>query len=186
MPIEPLKTAMLSKSVCRLGWILLWLLPPLHGLAQERIYRCGNEYTHDPGNAAARGCRLMEGGNLTVIQNARPAVAPATASAAPAGGARAAGARNGAERVGAAEQRARDSDARAILEAELRRAEARLDGLLVEYNEGEPARRPDEAGQPQRYRDRVERLKADVARAESDVEGIRRELARALSTPRAR
>ena len=183
MPIEPLKTAMLSKSVYRLGWILLLLLPPVHGLAQERIYRCGNEYTNHPGDAAARGCRLMEGGNLTVIQNVKPA---ATAPAAPAGGARAAGARNGAERVGAAEQRARDSDARAILEAELRRAEARLDELLVEYNEGKPDQRPDETGQPQRYRERVERLKADVARAESDVEGIRRELARALSTPRAR
>jgi hypothetical protein len=186
MPTQPLKTAMLSKSVSRLGWALLLLLPPLHGLAQERIYRCGNEYTNHPGDAAARGCRLMEGGNLTVIQNARPASAPASTPAAPAGGARAAGARNGAERVGAAEQRARDSDARAILETELRRAEARLDELLSEFNAGEPVPRPDEAGQPQRYRERVERLRADVARAESDVEGIRRELARALSTPRAR
>ncbi len=186
MPTEPLKTTMLSKSVSRLGWILMLLLPPLHGLAQERIYRCGNEYTNHPGDAAARGCRLMEGGNLTVIQNARPAAAPAAAPAASAGGAKAAGARSGAERVGAAEQRARDSDARAILEAELRRAEARLDELLHEYNEGKPDQRPDEAGQPQRYRERVERLKADVARAESDVEGIKRELARALSAPRAR
>jgi hypothetical protein len=45
------------------------------------------------------------------------------------------------------------------------------------YNNGEPERLGNEANY-QRYLDRVERLKADVERAQADVDGLRRELAR--------
>ena len=34
--------------------------------AQEPIYRCGNEYTNTKPDARAKGCKLMEGGNVTV------------------------------------------------------------------------------------------------------------------------
>ena len=33
--------------------------------AQDRIYRCGNEYTNDASKARQRGCTLVEGGNVT-------------------------------------------------------------------------------------------------------------------------
>jgi phage shock protein A len=79
--------------------------------------------------------------------------------------------------VGAADQRARDSDAQAVLQAELRRAETRLREAKAAYNNGEPERLGNEANY-QRYLDRVERLKADVERAQADVDGLRRELAR--------
>jgi len=35
--------------------------------AQDRIYRCGNEYTNDETWAQERGCRRVEGGNVTVL-----------------------------------------------------------------------------------------------------------------------
>lgn len=44
------------------------LLPTLVGAgAWHRIYRCGNEYTNNATQAKERGCRLVEGGNVTVL-----------------------------------------------------------------------------------------------------------------------
>lgn len=150
-----------------------------NSFAQERIYRCGNEYTNNVASAQARGCKLMEGGNITVVQGTRPA---ASASSRPA----AAGASAGGPRVDSAEQKARDSDARQILEAELRKAEARQAELLKEYNNGEPEKRGDEARNYQKYLDRVAELKASLARNESDIAGIRRELGRSSAASAAK
>ena len=146
----------------------------LPALAQDRIYRCGNEYTNDAEVAKARGCKPMDGGNITIIQGPVPqrTVAPSAprSSSAPA--------RNGNTRTDSAEQRARDSDARAILETELRRAEARLVDAKKAYANGEPEKEGIESRNYQRYLDRVAELKAAVARAESDVTSIRNELNR--------
>jgi hypothetical protein len=151
------------------------LLLPMMGWAQERIYRCGNEYTNNPGDAKARGCRLVEGGQVTVVEGLKsPAAKPKPAAP----GGPTAAARNDAERVASPEQRARDNDARAILESELRKTEARLAGLRTEYNNGEPEKRGPEFRNHQLYLDRVEEMKAAIVRAESDVAGLRRELGR--------
>ena len=48
--------------------------------AQDRIYRCGNEYTNNAAQAKERGCKLVEGGNVTVVEGTRPAAAPAGAA----------------------------------------------------------------------------------------------------------
>ena len=88
--------------------------------SQDRIYRCGNEYTNNAVQAKERGCKLVEGGNVTVVQGNRPAAATA-----PVVSGAAASSPSGAPRVNSSDQRARDSDARAILESELRKAEAR-------------------------------------------------------------
>ena len=140
--------------------------------AQDRIFRCGNEYTNNATQAKERGCKLVEGGNVTVVQGARPkasgAAAPSGTTASPAG----------APRVDNNDQRARDADARAILESELRKAEARHAELLKEYNDGAPVRGALDLRNPQVYMERTAELKASVARSESDLAGIRRELAR--------
>jgi hypothetical protein len=88
--------------------------------------------------------------------------------------------------VDAGEQKSRDSDSRQILELELRKAEARELELLREYNNGEPERRGDETRNYQKYLDRVAELKASLARNESDIAGIRRELGRAVPVPAAK
>src|SRR5690606_25335689 len=138
--------------------------------AQERIYRCPGtpvEYINNAEQARSRGCTLMEGGNITVIEGVRPqAASPASGSAA--------ARRPAAERVDTAAQRARDSDARAILETELRRAEERLAEAKKAYADGEPEKQGIEGRNHQRYLDRVAELKEAVGRAESDVAGIRR------------
>jgi hypothetical protein len=45
--------------------------------AQDRIYRCGNEYTNTVPQGHEKGCKLVEGGNVTVVQGQRPAKATA-------------------------------------------------------------------------------------------------------------
>ena len=60
----------------------------------------------------------------------------------------------------------------------MKKAEARHSELMREYNNGEPEKRGDEARNFQKYADRVAELKAGLARNESDIAGIRRELGR--------
>lgn len=150
--------------------------------AQDRIYRCGNEYTNNAAQAKERGCKLVEGGNVTVLQGSRPpgggtgGTGGSGASSTP--GPAASSSPANAPRVGAADQRARDADARAILESELRKAETRLAELRKEYNDGYPERTALEIRNPQGYIERTAELKASVTRAEADVIGIKRELSR--------
>lgn len=144
--------------------------------AQERIYRCGNEYTNSAAIAKQRNCQVVEGGHVTVVHTR-----PASASSAGAGEGKAstpapAGAR--AVQVDPNQQKARDSDARAILQAELAKAQEKLKALKAEYNDGNPAKSALELRNTQVYNERLESLKASIARQERDIAGIQRELAR--------
>lgn len=156
---------------------LLLILPPAlsPAQAQERVWRCGNEYTNNAADAQKRGCKVMEGGNVTVVQGARP---PGGAASAGGGGGGAARAPAGSPRVEGADQRARDGEARSVLQSELRKAEARQAELLKDYNNGEPEKQGGEARNYQKYLDRVADMKAEIARNESDIAGIRREIGR--------
>lgn len=145
--------------------------------AQGQVFRCpGNLYTDQLSakEAADRGCKTIEGTPITVIQGPparrESGKAPATASGAAIA---ASGAREA--RVDPAEQKARDSDARRILESELRKEEERLDALRKEYNNGQPDRLGDERNY-QKYLDRVEGLKTAIARKEADIAAIKREM----------
>lgn len=138
--------------------------------ASNVYYICpGNVFTNtiSAKEAQARGCKAREAQQPTTIAGPKPK---------PVAGHAASGVR--ADRVDSAEQRARDSDARRILEAELRQAEDKLEALRREYNNGEPERRGDEARNAQRYLDRVAELKAAIARQEADVAAVKRELAK--------
>jgi hypothetical protein len=143
--------------------------------AQGKIFRCGNTYTNDEAQAKAMGCKTMEGGNVTVVQGTRvnggapasavrPVVAPGS-------------------KVDSGEQKARDGEARAILEAEMKKAEARRAELAKEYNNGEPEKLGPETKNHQKYLDRVAELKDAIERNERDIEGLRREISRSSSGP---
>jgi hypothetical protein len=137
------------------------------------VYRCPGPpplYTDaiTPQQAKERNCRTIEGAPVTVVQMPKPRVAtpPVPAASRPADA-----------KVDPAAQRARDSDARGILEAELRREEDRLAEMKREYNNGEPERQGNERNY-QRYLDRVADLKASIARKEGDIAAIKREIAK--------
>lgn len=149
----------------------------LPALAQERVWRCGNEYTNNSTIAQQKGCKIMEGGNVTVVQGTR-ASGGGSASSSSSGGSSAARSPAGSPRVEGVDQRARDGEARSVLEAELKKAEARQVELQKEYNNGEPEKQGSEGRNYQKYLDRVAEMKAELARNESDIAGIRREIAR--------
>jgi hypothetical protein len=165
----------ISYSVC-----LLTLGCALTAQAQDKIYRCGNEYTNTVTEAQAKNCKLISGGNVTVVQGGKVGTGMKSTSASPSPS-------PSSSRVSSDDQRAKDSDARLILESELRKAEARQLELTKEYNNGEPEKLGPEARNYQKYLDRVAELKAAIARNESDIAGLRRELGRVggTSTPSA-
>ena len=154
--------------------------------AQGKVtYRCPtvNNVTHFTDNkveAERLKCTVLTGGNVTVIEATKVQTSPAGQSTAPV---RVANAPQAGSRIDGTEQRARDSDSRAILEAELRKAEAKQTDLLKDYNNGEPGKIGGEAQNHQKYLDRVADMKANIARNDSDIAGIKRELGR-TSPPR--
>jgi hypothetical protein len=169
-------------TACLLG-LGSWISTLGVAQGQDVIYRCGNEYTNSPSAAQMSRCRVVDGANVTVVRTqpsaggAAPLGAPAVPTVSvPAP--RTSSSPGNTPRVESAEQRARDADARAILEAELRKSETRLADLHKEYNNGEPEKQGTESRNHQRYLDRVAELKASISRTEADIAGIRRELAR--------
>ena len=136
------------------------------------VYRCpGNLFTDamTAKEAKEKGCKVLEGTPITVIQGVKPRAAAGPASGQASGP-------NGS-RVDPADQRARDSDARRILEAELRREEERLVSMKAEYNNGEPERQGSERNY-QKYIDRVADMKSAIARKEGDIAALKREIAK--------
>jgi hypothetical protein len=152
----------------------------------QQIYRCAGaagappEYINNAKDAQTRNCKTMTGGNVTVVQGTAPAAAVAprapvrVAAAMPSGG--------GPRTDGGPEQRARDSDSRVILESELKKVEGKLAEQQKEYNNGEPEKQGIEGRNYQRYLDRVAEMKDSIARHQSDIAGIKREISRLPSS----
>lgn len=162
----------MAKLLSMRSWLGALLLCAVGAAAAQSatVYRCPGPpilYTDQitPQQAKERDCRTIEGAPITVVSPSKQR--PAGETARPTEG----------KRVDAGEQRARDADARKILEAELRREEAQLAELQKEFNAGEPDRRGDERNY-QRYLERVETLKAAIERKQSDVAALRRELSK--------
>jgi hypothetical protein len=140
-------------------------------------YRCpNNDYknTISAKEAEKLGCKKLEGAPVTVIQMTKPRPQGAAVPAAATG--------SGPNRVDPQAQRARDSDARRILENELRTEEDNLATLKKEYNNGQPERLGNEQNY-QKYVDRVAQLSAAIARKEADIAAIRRELQKLPAAP---
>jgi hypothetical protein len=151
------------------------------GAPGATVFRCPGPpvlYTDSlsPQEARDKGCREIAGAPITIIQSRPPTPPPPPRQVnAPADGGNTA--RPADARIDPQAQRARDSDSRRILENELRREEARLAELRAEYNNGEPERLGNERNY-QKYLDRTADLKSSVARKESDIAAIKRELAK--------
>ena len=135
-------------------------------------YRCpGNDYknTISAKEAEKLGCKKLENAPISVIQTSKPRPVPGAAASSTA-------------RVDPFAQRARDSDARRILEQELKTEEDRLAALKKEFNNGQPERQGNEQNY-QRYLDRVSEMSTSIARKEADVAALRREIAKLPPAP---
>jgi hypothetical protein len=138
--------------------------------AQSEIHVCqdadGRKTYQNTGTA--KGCKRLDTQPLVTVPAPRvPAARPTdTQRVVPAN----------FPRVDDATQRSRDSDRRRILEDELRAEQQKVERLRSEFNQGEPERRGDERNYA-RYLERVERLREEIERAESNVTSLQRELA---------
>jgi len=133
-----------------------------------QVYRCGDEYTNLPD--PKRNCSTLRNSSITVIEGTQVQRHPAPslpAASAPS-----------ESKVDAGEQRQRDAQARAVLQAEWQRAQARHQALMQAWNQGEPERQADELRQPAKYQERVTQLRAALQRSEADLAGLQRELSR--------
>jgi hypothetical protein len=160
----------LCLGMCLLAW------PACAASEPQRIYRCGNAYTNQPDPAL--NCKPLAGGSVTVIEGTRVQGPQAALPQVNASGS----ASLGTAKVDSAEQRQRDTQAQAVLQAELQKAQRQHAELLREWQNGEPERRADEHRQPQKYQDRVVQLRAYLQRTEADIAGLQRELSR-LTVP---
>jgi len=131
--------------------------------AQDRIYRCGNEYTNIVTRAQEKTCTLITTGNVTVVPADK---ASGTKLARPAVG------------QDAPAQRTKDLEARSILESELKNAQSQLAEIKQEYLGGEPEKLGPETRNYQKYLDRKAELKARLDRTEADIVSLRREIGR--------
>ncbi len=132
-------------------------------MAQTEIFQCTDasgkiEYKN---TGETKGCKRM---------TVEPVVMPRlgnTASASSSSGS--------FPKVDAATQKARDSDRRKILDDELAAKKTHLAELQKDYNNGEPDRTGDERNY-QRYLDRVQAMKDNIARTQSDIDSIQGEI----------
>jgi len=167
------------KTIFLLTTLTLLLAGTGSAVWSQQIYRCAGaagappEYINNAKDAQSRNCKTMTGGNVTVVQGtaAAPRTPVRVAAATTPPGASPRG-------EGGPEQRARDSDARLILESELKKAEAKLAEQQKEFNNGEPEKQGIEGRNYQRYLDRVAEMKDSMARHQSDIAGIKREISR--------
>jgi hypothetical protein len=168
-----------------------WLLAALglsvslsQAMAQEKpVYRCpGNLYTDalSAKEAADKGCKTLDGAPITVIQSVPVRKVSPSSGSGGSGGTPSASSPE--QRVTPEDQKARDTDARRILEAELRKEEDALAALRKEFNNGEPERRGDERN-AQKYQDRVNEMRNALIRKEADVVSIKRELSKLGGAP---
>jgi hypothetical protein len=150
---------------------------PWAALAQSSdIYLCvdeqGNKSYQNVGSG--KGCKRVDVG--PVLSMPAPRLPAGRSAMQPAVEERASVSPASFPRVDRDTQRTRDSDRRRILEDELKAEEDRLARLRTEFNNGEPERRGDERNFAL-YQERIQRLREDIARVETNVGALRREIA---------
>jgi hypothetical protein len=129
-----------------------------HGLAQEVVYRCGNEYTNDVSAAKRSDCQRVAGTASVTIPAAKRAMEvkkqtqPSSSITAPK----------------SLEQQARDADAKRVIESELKKSEAQR----IEVN------KQFEQLSSSQDTERKLALKQQLARLDADIVSLKRELRR--------
>ncbi len=145
---------MIQKRATSVAFFILTTLALSHagsGLAQDAVYRCGNEYTNDASSAKRADCKRVAGGASVTIPSNKRAVAvtqtPRTLSIA---------------------QQQRDSDAKAVIASELKKSEAQRIDLGKQYEQLSSSQ----------DLERKLALKQQLARLDADIMSLKRELKR--------
>jgi hypothetical protein len=176
----------LLRRVGQWGLVVLMSAPVL---AQEAIYRCGNEYTNAP--RAGTLCERLATQTITVIGGTRPVptaqrptlLAEPKVDSAVRHSALPSPSAEPLRQTGSA-QNERDAQARDIVNQELTKAREQLAQLQQAYQQGEPEKWASETRNHQKYLERVAALKAQIERTERDIDSLQRELARRPLLPK--
>lgn len=153
-------------------------------LAQQAIYRCGQEYTNAPSDASR--CERVITPAITVIPGTRVQT-PQPGAGLQSGTGQGPG--QGAGQGAAVSSPAptgpisavpgqREEMARGILSTELEQARQRHARLLQAHQRAEAERRSEEAQGSEPDRERQARLQAALERSQRDIDSLQRELAR--------
>lgn len=140
--------------------------------AQQQTWRCpGSFFTNDAAEAQRRGgCTLVEGGNISVIPSlSRDNRDPNAGDRAPASVHQAPQQPPQQPSADVVAQRNR-------LSAQINQVQRELTALEAEYNNGEPDRIGPEFRNFQKYLDRVERLRNEVAQKRAQLETLQTQM----------
>ena len=160
-----------SKGRLRPSFFFICTLLAGSVLAQQPVYRCGQEYTNAPRDAAR--CERLASQAVTIIPGTRVQAAPAAPGAGSAAGSAGVPTGPSPARAESASNRQRDEMARAIVTTELDKTRQRHAALLQDLQKA--SGKPDEG-----------QLRAAVDRAQRDIDSLQRELERrppATTTP---
>ncbi len=171
-----------SLTLVRRGMVATLITLSWAGQVQAEIYRCelGNgvvEYNNTVTAGKDKNCKKIDLPQITTIPAPKTPAAQAGGTR-PASSATQTAAKSSPSdfpKVDASTQKTRDTDRRRIIEDELKKEEGKLGELKKDYNSGEPERQGDERNF-QKYMDRVQKMKEDIARGESNVTALRKEL----------
>jgi hypothetical protein len=157
---------MIQKRATSVAFFILSIFALSHisiGLAQDAVYRCGNEYTNDVGAAKRAECQRVAGTASVTIPAAKSAMevkkpsTPSTPSTA-----------SNTRGNKSLEQQARDADARRVIEAELKKSETQRVDLGKQYEQLSSSQ----------DLERKLALKQQLARLDADIVSLKRELKR--------
>lgn len=148
--------------------------------ARSDVYLCvdanGKKEYKNTGNV--KGCTKLDFPSATPIAAPAPSanrkVATSSSSAAPT---KAVNVPSSFPKIDESAQKARDSDRKQILLDEHKSEEQKLANLIKEFNNGTPERRAEDKTQD-KYLERVQHLRAEMSRAEKNLEALKRELSK--------
>ncbi len=137
--------------------------------AAQIVYKCEKpngaaEYAN--GASVPPGCKKIDVEAATVVTIPAPKATPKSATASTP---------EDFPKVDQSTQRARDNDRRKLLESELQTQQDKLAALRKDFNNGQPERLGDERNY-QKYLDRVEQMRSEIARTEANIASVKREL----------
>lgn len=155
--------------------LALLLAVPLMAQAQTTIYKCKTASGVDEFTDVKRsGCLVVDLGPQSAPRASTPIPAPRRATT-PTPSSALALPSGSFPRVDAGQQRSRDEERRAILTEELNMELQKLATLRQQFNAGVPERQGDERNYA-RYQERVESMRAELARTERNIEALKREI----------
>jgi hypothetical protein len=167
---------MIYKRATSVAFFILTLSSLGHvgiGLASDTVYKCGDTFTNDAAQAKREKCPLLEGGAVVTIPSPLQQKAAAVTQKKSTDLSKASTLKSQQLKLlskpqRSADQQARDHDAKAIIQSELKKTEAQLVDFRKQY-----------AGlSSQQDLERKLEVKQKIARAEADVVSLKRELQR--------